>query len=102
MGVSRNRKDHKKKSKQRTEEIAIGQRKYKQRMLEQYLEIQRQMVETTQKTGEAVENSEIEVDLGFEMNEDELLIEDAVIIPEEIEKEIQIQLEEEFSEEKQK
>jgi len=99
MGVSKNRKEHKKKSKQRTEEINIGQRKYKQRMLEQYLDIQRQMLEKTQKTGEVVENSEIEIDLGLDLNEDELLVDEEAVIPEEIQVQIETQLKEIVEEE---
>lgn len=85
MGVSRNRKDHKKKSKQRTEQIKIAERKYKQRMLDQYLEIQRQMAQNqlseTQKAGEVVENNDIEIDI--DLNDDELLIQDEFSILEE-------------------
>jgi adenylyl- and sulfurtransferase ThiI len=85
MGVSRNRKDHKKKSKQRTEQIKIAERKYKQRMLDQYLEIQRQIAQKqlseTQKAGEVVENNDIEVDI--DLNDDELLIQDEFSILEE-------------------
>jgi len=99
MGVSKNRKEHKKKSKQRTEEINIGQRKYKQRMLEQYLDIQRQMLEKTQKTGEVVETSEIEIDLGLDLNEDELLVDEEAVIPEEIQVQIETQLKEIVEEE---
>ena len=85
MGVSRNRKDHKKKSKQRTEEIKINQRKSKQRMLEQYLEIQRKMAETTQVTGQNVENTDIDIDLGVDMTDDEFFVdEDVNIEPSEI------------------
>lgn len=65
MGVSKNRKDHKKKSQQRTIQIKAEQRKSKQKMLQAYLEQQRKLAEArdTQKTGEIIEDSGIDVDL---------------------------------------
>ena len=87
MGVSRNRRAHKKKSKQRTEQIKISERKQKQHMLEKYLEFQRQLsqksLENTQKSGENVENTDIEVNLGIDLNDDELLIQDDFTIHDE-------------------
>ena len=92
MAVSKQRKDHKKKSKQRTEQMKVAQRKQKQYMLEQYLELQRRAMENqtsnTQKAGEIVENTDIDLDLGIDLNDDELLIqEDFSIIEEEIKEE---------------
>lgn len=89
MAVSKHRKDHKKKSKQRTEQMKIAQRKQKQYMLNQYLEMQRKMFEqqapNAQKTGELIENNDIELDLGVDLNDDELLVqEDFSIIEEEV------------------
>ena len=74
MPVSKNRKDHKKKSNKRLEEKKIAERKFKQRLLEQYLETQRQMAEKTQKFGEVVENSDIDVDI--DMTDTDFMIED--------------------------
>lgn len=92
MAVSKHRKNHKKKSKQRTEQMKIAQRKQKQYMLEQYLETQRRMMENqapkTQKSGELVENTDIELDLGVDLDNDELFIQDDFsIIEEELEEE---------------
>lgn len=92
MGVSKHRKDHKKKSRQRTEQIKIAQRKQKEYMLKQYLEFQRQLVEkqelaNTQKSGEIIENTEIDVDLDIDLNDDELLVNEDFSITEEETKE---------------
>ena len=65
MGVSRNRKEHKKKSRQRTEEIKNARKKEKQRLIQAYIEQQRKLAEArdTQKTGEVVEDAGIDVDV---------------------------------------
>lgn len=91
MAVSKNRKDHKKKSQRRTEKLKTDARKAKQRMLEKYLEMQKMMMENAQKSGEVVENTDIDIDLNLDMKDDEYLIDDeydfdpSVIVDEPIE-----------------